>query len=89
MMSQPVAILTPGPRVPIGSSRIKAIPLLTQHFLLLQRNVLYTAITQAPRIVTAHARLVGDEKATAIATKNNQVTQRMTRLAERLRICAQ
>ena len=62
------------------------IPLLTQHFLLLQRNVLYTAITRAAKIVTAHARLVGDEKAIAIATKNNRVTQRMTRLAERLRM---
>jgi exodeoxyribonuclease V alpha subunit len=57
------------------------IPLLTQHFLLLQRNVLYTAITRAAKIVT----LVGDEKAIAIAVKNNRVTQRMTRLAERLR----
>jgi len=58
------------------------IPLLTQHFLLFQRNVLYTAITRAAKIVT----LVGDEKAIAIATKNNRVTQRMTRLAERLRM---
>ena len=58
------------------------IPLLTQHFLLLQRNVLYTAITRAAKIVT----LVGDEKAIAIAVKNNRVTQRMTRLAERLRM---
>lgn len=57
------------------------IPLLTQHFLLLQRNVLYTAITRAAKIVT----LVGDEKAIAIAVRNNKVTQRMTRLAERLR----
>ena len=58
------------------------IPLLTQHFLLLQRNVLYTAITRPAKIVT----IAGDEKAMAIATKNNRVTQRMTRLAERLRM---
>jgi len=57
----------------------------TQHFVLLQRNVLYAAITRAAKIVTALARLVGDEKAIAIATKNNRGTQRMTRLAERLR----
>jgi hypothetical protein len=81
-----VAILTPDPRVPIGPSRRKAIPLLTQHLPLLQRNGLYTAITRAARIITAHARLVGDEKAIAIATKNNRITQGMTRLAERLRI---
>ena len=58
------------------------IPPLTQHFLLLQRNVLYTAITRPAKIVT----IAGDEKAMAIATKNNRVTQRMTRLAERLRM---
>jgi len=58
------------------------IPLLTQHFLLLQRNVLYTAITRGAKLVI----LVGDEKAIAIAVKNNRVTQRMTRLAERLRM---
>ena len=57
------------------------IPLLTQHFLLLQRNVLYTAVTRGKRLVI----IVGDWKAVSMATRNNKIARRNTRLAERLR----
>lgn len=57
------------------------IPLLTQHYVMLQRNVLYTAITRASKL----AILVGDPKALRRALGNTKVTQRNTRLADRLR----
>jgi exodeoxyribonuclease V alpha subunit len=56
------------------------IPVVTQHYLLLQRNLLYTAITRAKRLVV----LVGQRKAVYMAVKNNKVTQRYTGLAWRL-----
>ena len=56
------------------------IPLLTQHFLLLQRNLLYTAITRAKRLVV----MVGTMKALWIAIKNDKTVQRNTFLRERL-----
>ncbi len=57
-----------------------AIPLLTQHYLMLQRNVLYTAVTRASKVVV----LVGDPRALRIAVHNTKVAQRFTRLADRL-----
>lgn len=57
------------------------IPLLTQHFTLLQRNLLYTAVTRARRLVV----LAGDRRAIAIAVKNNRVATRYTGLARRLK----
>ena len=56
-------------------------PLVTQHFLLLQRNVLYTAITRGKRLVV----LVGQPKALGMAIRNIDSTRRHTRLADRLR----
>lgn len=56
------------------------IPLLTSHYMMLQRNLLYTAITRARRLVV----LVGQPKAIAMAVRNNQVTARYTGLRERL-----
>lgn len=55
-------------------------PVAMQHFLMLQRNLLYTAVTRAKRV----AILVGTRKAIAIAVKNNQVAQRHTALDYRL-----
>jgi exodeoxyribonuclease V alpha subunit len=52
----------------------------TQHFKLLQRNLLYTAITRGRHLVC----LVGTKKAVFIATKNNEIRQRRTGLRERL-----
>ena len=57
------------------------VPLLTQHFVLLQRNLLYTAITRGKKLVI----LVGSKKALAIAVRNNKTAARYSRLRERLR----
>ncbi len=56
------------------------VPLHTQHYMMLQRNLLYTAITRGKRLVV----VLGSKKALAIAVKNNRIQQRYTRLAERL-----
>ncbi len=55
-------------------------PIHTQHYMLLQRNLLYTAITRGKKLVI----LVGTMKAIAIAIKNNKTQQRYTLLKERL-----
>jgi exodeoxyribonuclease V alpha subunit len=57
------------------------LPVLTQQYIMLQRNLLYTAVTRAKRLCV----LVGNRKAIAIAVKNNQVAERWSGLAERLR----
>ena len=57
------------------------IPLLTSHFTLLQRNLLYTAVTRAKRLVV----LVGQLRAIGMAVGNDQVAQRYSGLTERLR----
>ena len=60
---------------------VVVIPLLKQHFLLLQRNLVYTAITRARRKVY----LVGSLDAYAMAIKNNEQQVRRTHLQTRLR----
>ena len=57
------------------------VPMLTQHYMLLQRNLLYTAITRAKQLVV----LVGSTKAIAMAINNNKVAERYTALAARVR----
>ncbi len=57
------------------------IALLTQHYVLLQRNLLYTAVTRATKL----AILVGSKKALNIAIRNDKIARRYTNLAERLR----
>lgn len=54
------------------------LPVTTQHFLLLQRNLFYTAVTRAKKM----AVLVGTKKALAMAVKNNKIEQRNSRLAQ-------
>jgi len=56
------------------------IPVTTQHFLLLQRNLMYTAVTRGRRLVV----MVGTRKALAIAVGNAEPQRRYTRLKERL-----
>jgi len=56
------------------------IPVHTQHFVMLQRNLLYTAITRGRKLVM----MVGTQKALAMAVKNIEAGQRMTTLKERL-----
>ncbi len=60
---------------------VVVMPVITQHYILLQRNLLYTAITRARRLVV----LVGTKKAIGIALSNNKVEQRYSNLAFRLR----
>jgi len=55
-------------------------PIITSHYMLLQRNLLYTAVTRAKKLVV----LVGSKKAIAIAVKNDAVSRRYTALATRL-----
>jgi exodeoxyribonuclease V alpha subunit len=61
--------------------RCVVLPILTQHYLLLQRNLLYTAITRAQVLVI----MVGTRQALHIAINNNRVAQRYTALNWRLR----
>ena len=56
-------------------------PMLTQHYLMLQRNLLYTGITRAKRLVV----LVGTRRAIGIAVHNNKVRERHSGLSVRLR----
>ncbi|MEI9477192.1 MAG: ATP-dependent RecD-like DNA helicase [Deltaproteobacteria bacterium] len=57
------------------------IPVSTQHYILLQRNLLYTAITRAKKLVV----LVGTKKALGIAIRNNKPQTRYTHLSNRLK----
>lgn len=59
---------------------VVVIPLHTQHYALLQRNLLYTGITRGRRLVV----VVGMKRAVDIAVGNNRVRGRHTRLAARL-----
>ena len=56
------------------------IPLLTQHYALLQRNLVYTALTRGRTL----AVIVGSRKALAIAVRNNKTQHRYTSLKQRL-----
>jgi exodeoxyribonuclease V alpha subunit len=56
------------------------VPVLTQHYLLLQRNLLYTAVTRGKKLVV----LVGTKKALAIAVRNDKQQLRYSLLKERL-----
>jgi exodeoxyribonuclease V alpha subunit len=55
-------------------------PVLTQHYIMLYRNLLYTAITRARDLVV----LVGSKKAVALAVRNVRTDQRYSSLADRL-----
>ena len=57
------------------------LPLTTQHYVMLQRNLLYTAITRAKKMVV----IVGTDKALKLAIENDEVARRFTTLKERLR----
>jgi len=56
------------------------IPVLGQHYLLLQRNLIYTAVTRAKKLVV----MVGSKKALATGIKNDKIMRRYTYLAERV-----
>ena len=60
---------------------VVVLPLTTQHYVMLQRNLLYTAITRAKQMIV----IVGTPKALKLAIANDKVAQRYTTLKERLR----
>jgi exodeoxyribonuclease V alpha subunit len=60
---------------------VVVLPLLTQHYMMLQRNLLYTAITRAKKMVV----IVGSHKAVYIAVNNNKVAERYSGLLPRLK----
>jgi len=55
-------------------------PLTTQHYIMLQRNLLYTCITRAKRVFV----LIGTKQAVAMAVHNNRISKRNTMLCKRL-----
>jgi exodeoxyribonuclease V alpha subunit len=63
---------------------VVVIPLATQQFVLLQRNLVYTGVTRGKKLVV----LVGQRKALAIAVKNNRTEQRYSGLLARLKTAA-
>ena len=58
------------------------IPVLTQHYAMLQRNLLYTGVTRGKRLVV----LIGQKKAIAIAVRNVSGRRRWSKLDEWLRL---
>lgn len=56
------------------------VPVLTQHYVMLQRNLLYTAVTRGRRLVV----LVGTRRAVAIAARNDRIRERHSLLRQRL-----
>lgn len=56
------------------------VPLLTQHYMMLQRNLVYTAMTRAKKLLI----MIGTRRALAIAVRNDRPMMRCTRLAWRL-----
>ncbi len=61
--------------------RAVIMPISTQHYMMLRRNLIYTAVTRAREKLI----LVGSKKAMAMAVRNDRERQRFTKLAERLR----
>ncbi len=57
------------------------VPVLAQHYIMLQRNLLYTAVTRAQKLVV----LVGTRRAIGMAVRNNKIRDRHTALGQRLR----
>ncbi len=57
------------------------VPVMTQHYILLQRNLIYTAVTRGRQLVV----VVGTKKALALGIKNDRTQHRFTRLDLRLK----
>jgi exodeoxyribonuclease V alpha subunit len=64
-----------------GISGGVVIPLSTQHYLMLRRNLIYTGITRGKRLVV----LVGQGKALAIAVRNSRAERGWSKLNQWLR----
>lgn len=61
---------------------VVVMPVMTQHYMMLQRNLIYTAITRAKKMVV----LVGTRRAIKIAVDNNKVSDRFSGLLPRLQM---
>ena len=61
------------------------VPVAMQHYMLLQRNLIYTAITRGRKMVV----LVGQKKALGLAVRNNRTSERFSGLLDRLRRSAE
>lgn len=61
--------------------RAVILPVMTQHFILLQRNLIYTGVTRAKELVV----LIGTRQALAMALRNDKPQKRMTRLCDRMK----
>lgn len=59
---------------------VVVMPVMMTHFVMLQRNLIYTGITRAKKMLV----IVGTKKAVSYAVKHITVTQRNTKLKERL-----
>jgi len=59
---------------------VVVMPVLTQHYILLQRNLIYTAVTRGQKLVV----MIGTRKALAIAVNNDKTKKRFTYLQHRL-----
>jgi exodeoxyribonuclease V alpha subunit len=64
-----------------SEAKVVIIPVSTSHYIMLARNLLYTGVTRARERVV----LIGTKKAYHIAVKNDKITRRNTKLAERLK----
>lgn len=60
--------------------RAVILPLMTQHYIMLQRNLIYTAVTRGKELVV----IVGQKKALEMGIKNDAIQRRYSRLKERL-----
>jgi exodeoxyribonuclease V alpha subunit len=60
---------------------VVVMPIMTQHYMMLQRNLLYTAVTRAKKLVV----LVGSRRAVQMAVENNKVAERYSGLLQLLR----
>ncbi|HSJ89682.1 MAG TPA: ATP-dependent RecD-like DNA helicase [Anaerolineales bacterium] len=59
---------------------VVVMPVVTQHYMMLQRNLLYTAVTRASKLCV----LTGNRRALSMAVHNNKVAQRFTALSWRI-----
>ncbi|MDO5703371.1 MAG: ATP-binding domain-containing protein, partial [Lachnospiraceae bacterium] len=60
---------------------IVVMPFMMTHYIMLQRNLLYTGVTRAKKVLV----LVGEKRAVKYAIDNNRAVGRNTRLKERIR----
>ena len=60
---------------------IVVMPFMMTHYIMLQRNLLYTGVTRAKKMLV----MVGEKKALDLAIRNSRAAERNTMLADRLR----